>query len=48
LDATPATKTSTVGKDDPVLYPDSQTGYVTHLFDLKTDRYFDKGQVLQR
>ena len=38
MDARPSTKTSTVGGDEPVLCPDSETGCATHLTDLTADR----------
>jgi len=45
LDAAPTTKTSTVGRDDPVLHSDSETGSAAHLFDLKSDRHFGEEQL---
>jgi hypothetical protein len=37
LDAKPRTKTSTAGSDDPVLHPDSETGYAARLVDSIAD-----------
>ena len=48
MDARRSTKTSTVGSDDPVLPPDSETAYATHLFDLTADTYFGEEQLATR
>jgi hypothetical protein len=43
--ATPSTKTSAVGRDDPVILPMGQTGYAIHLSDSATYRYFGEGHL---
>jgi hypothetical protein len=46
LGARPSTKTSTVRRYDPVLDPDRETGYATHLSDLTADWCFGEGQLI--
>jgi hypothetical protein len=48
LDATPSTKISTTGRDDPVLHPENNARSAVYLFDLKVDRYFGSGPLAER